>query len=86
MKKTRDELVKKLTPKQRIELAEELIISAGGFASKEIEAAWDKELKRRLDEYESGKVKTIPAAQVFKEVRRKLHEIKARRVPARRAA
>lgn len=86
LKKTRDELVKKLTPKQRIELAEELIISAGGYASKEIEAAWEKEIDRRLDEYEAGRAETIPSEVVYAEARRKLNESKTRRVSQRRAA
>ena len=85
-KKQADELANKLTAKQRIEFAERLMTGSNDFADQEIERAWDREIKRRLDDYRSGKVKTIPSAQVHAEVRQRLNEIKARRVSSRRAA
>jgi putative addiction module component (TIGR02574 family) len=86
LKKQADELANKLTAKQRIEFAERLMTGINDFADQEIERAWDREIKRRLDDYRSGKVKTIPSAQVHAEVRQRLNEIKARRVSSRRAA
>jgi putative addiction module component (TIGR02574 family) len=86
LKKQADELASKLSTKQRIEFAERLMTGVSDFASVEIERAWRKEIKRRLDEYRSGKVKTIPSAQVHAEMKRKLNEIKARRASSRRAA
>jgi putative addiction module component (TIGR02574 family) len=38
----------------------------------EIEAAWAEEIKRRLEEVESGTAKLIPAEEVFAEIRRLL--------------
>jgi putative addiction module component (TIGR02574 family) len=39
---------------------------------REIVAAWDKEIKRRVELYRDGKMKTIPAAQVFANLRARL--------------
>jgi len=33
-----------------------------------VEAAWDEEIKRRVDDVRSGRVKTIPGEQVFREL------------------
>lgn len=86
LKKQADELASKLTIKQRIEFAERLMAGVNDFANEETERLWDREVKRRLDEYRSGEVKTIPSAQVHAEIKQKLNEIKARRVSSRRAA
>ena len=86
MKKKADELAARLTLKQRVEFAEILMTGVNDFVSPELERAWDKEIKRRLDEYRSGKVKTIPSKQVHAEISRRLNEIKARRTSSRRAA
>jgi putative addiction module component (TIGR02574 family) len=37
----------------------------------DVEAAWQAEVEKRLDEVLSGRVKTIPAAEVFAELRGK---------------
>lgn len=86
LKKQADELAGKLSIEQRIEFAERLMAGVNDFANEEIERAWDKEIKRRLDEYRSGKVKSIPSAQVHAELKQRLNEIKARRASSRRAA
>ena len=86
LRKHAGELAKKLTPKQRVEFAERLMTGVKDFVSPAIQRAWDKELKRRIDEYRAGKVKTIPSAQVHAGLKRRLNEIKARRVSSRRAA
>jgi putative addiction module component (TIGR02574 family) len=33
-----------------------------------VEAAWDDEIKRRVDDIRSGRVKTIPGEQVLQEL------------------
>ena len=33
-----------------------------------VEAAWDEEIKRRVDDIRSGRVKTIPGEQVLREL------------------
>jgi len=86
LKKQADELASKLTLKQRIEFAERLMTGVNNFATEEVEQAWDREIKWRLDEYRSGKVKSIPSAQVHAELKRRLNEIKGRRISSRRAA
>ena len=86
LKKRADALVAKLKPSERVELADILYATLPSSYLDSVSRAWDQEIGRRLDEYEAGKVKTIPAAEVHSSVRRKLNEIKARRTSARRAA
>jgi putative addiction module component (TIGR02574 family) len=38
-------------------------------AEEGVEAAWDEEIKRRVDDVRLGRVKTIPGEQVMKELR-----------------
>jgi len=69
-----DELSRKarsLPPEERIRLAEELLSSVQD-SDEEIEAAWEEEIKRRLDDVENGTAKLIPAEEVFAEIRRLL--------------
>jgi putative addiction module component (TIGR02574 family) len=37
-------------------------------AEESVEAAWDEEIKRRVDDIRSGRVKTIPGEQVLREL------------------
>jgi putative addiction module component (TIGR02574 family) len=39
--------------------------------STEMEKAWKAEVERRVDEIESGRVKTVPAEEVFAKLRAK---------------
>ncbi len=39
-----------------------------GPAEAGVEAAWDGEIKRRVDDIRSGRVKTIPGEQVLREL------------------
>lgn len=69
-----DELSRKarsLPPEERIRLAEDLLSSVQD-SDEEIEAAWEEEIKRRLEEVESGAAKLIPAEEIFAEIRRLL--------------
>lgn len=61
-----------LSNEDRIELAEELFRSVTGFASPEIEDAWLAESVRRLDAYMAGETTTIPAEEVFRQIRSEL--------------
>jgi putative addiction module component (TIGR02574 family) len=58
-----------LPPRSRVRFAEKIIESVDGFTSKEIEAAWAEETRRRVTEIESGKIKGIPAAQAMAKAR-----------------
>jgi len=43
-------------------------------SQKEIDKLWAKEAERRLIEIKTGKVKTIPGDEVFKEIHKKYHK------------
>ncbi len=62
---------KALPPEERARLAEELLASLDPHEV-EVEAAWDEELRRRIDEVEHGAVQVVPAEQAFAQVRRAL--------------
>ena len=67
-----DELSRKaraLPPEERVRLAEELLATVQEV-DPEVEAAWHEEIRRRIEEIDSGKAKLIPAEEVFAEVRR----------------
>ena len=64
----------KLTAESRIYLAERLFESLEAEPDPEVEAAWEKEIERRIRDIETGKVKLTPADTAFREARMKLHE------------
>jgi putative addiction module component (TIGR02574 family) len=43
-----------------------------GPAEEGVEEAWAEEIKRRLDDVQSGRVKTIPAEQVLRRLNKKV--------------
>jgi putative addiction module component (TIGR02574 family) len=43
-------------------------------SQKEIDALWAKEAERRVKEIKTGKVKTIPGDEVFKEIQKKFYK------------
>lgn len=59
-----------LPPEERAQLAEDLLASLQEDGNPEIEAAWDEEICKRLDEIERGVAKLVPAEEVFAEARR----------------
>ena len=61
-----------LPPDELDWLVESLLIKDRGEPEAEIEAAWDIEIKRRLDEIDSGAVEMIPAEQVHAEMMARL--------------
>lgn len=68
-----DELVaraRELPAEERAQLAQELLQSVERETDPEVEVAWDAEIARRLDTYERGEAKLIPAEDVFEEARR----------------
>jgi len=52
----------KLDPEQREELVEELSAS---LDASNLGEYWEAEIKRRIDDVDSGRVKTVPAEEVF---------------------
>jgi putative addiction module component (TIGR02574 family) len=67
--------IEKLPPGQQQEVAAWLDarLVSGNF-DPAVEAAWAEEVKRRIDELDSGRVQGIPAEQVF---------ARARKIPGR---
>ena len=68
--------VMRWSPSEKVHLAEQLLESVEDFVSPDIEAAWEKEIAARLNDFESGKTKGIPAKKVMAEARKTLHEIR----------
>lgn len=60
-----------LPPEERAWLAEELLATVQDV-DREVEAAWDAEIRQRLAEIDSGEAKLVPAEEVFDELRRLL--------------
>ena len=61
-----------LPPDQRLTLAHRILSSVEPAASFEIDMAWDSEIRERIARYDAGGVRSIPAAEVFAEVDRRL--------------
>lgn len=51
----------------------EKILNSLHPSQKEIDALWVKEAEKRVNEIKTGKVKTIPGNEVFKEIRKRFH-------------
>jgi len=56
---------RQLLPFEREWLAECLLIDDESVSAAEVESAWDGEIKRRLDEIDSGAVRMIPLEEVL---------------------
>jgi putative addiction module component (TIGR02574 family) len=57
-----------LPPEQREEVINELWASLDGDLDKE----WEEEIQRRVQDVEAGRVKTIPAEEVFSRLEHRL--------------
>lgn len=58
-----------LPPQERARSAEELLASLDPHQP-DVDAAWDRELRRRTDEFEYGVVQPVPVDQAFATARR----------------
>jgi putative addiction module component (TIGR02574 family) len=58
----------------RIVLVDKLLASLNPV-DREIDAAWGAVAERRLDDLRSGRVKGIPAEEVFAETRKRKHRL-----------
>jgi len=61
-----------LEPEDRVRLVELLLDSLHDEPLAEVEAAWEEEIRRRVEAFERGEVKTYAAEDVFAEARRLL--------------
>ena len=83
VKRIYEESMMQLNPGERIDLAEMLMGSTEDFVNTDVELAWNEEIKRRIEDYQSGNVKPIPAEEVYAEIRRSLKEAReGRRISA----
>jgi putative addiction module component (TIGR02574 family) len=57
----------------RAHLAHALILSMDDSGDDDVSTAWDAEIERRVNDIRSGKVKGIPAEEVFAKLRDKYH-------------
>lgn len=51
----------------------ETILNSLHPSQKEIDALWVEEAEKRVNEIKTGKVKTIPGDEVFREIRKRFH-------------
>jgi putative addiction module component (TIGR02574 family) len=66
-----------LSTQERGQLIDRLVASLDDTAPEEsVEAAWDEEIKRRVEDIRSGRVKTIPGEQVLGRLKARLRDAK----------
>ena len=59
----------KLSPEERAELIERLIVSV---APPPLSAAWQAEIERRISDMDAGRTQPVPAEEVFARIDEKL--------------
>ena len=59
-----------LAPEERARLAEAMTESLREAMPADVQAAWEAEIKRRIEVYERGEATLIPAEEVFAKARR----------------
>lgn len=62
----------RLPTDQRLTLAHRILTSVEPEESSETDAAWDNEIRERIARHDAGEVRSIPAAEVFGELDRRL--------------
>ena len=72
LQKLKDEALL-LPVRQRAKLAHILLSSIDEGTQQDVDYAWDVELERRIKDIRNGKVKGIPAEEVFAKLRDKYH-------------
>jgi putative addiction module component (TIGR02574 family) len=63
------EEIRKLSPEDRADLMDELLVLTYREPDPEIEKAWLEEIDRRLDSLERGEAKTIPLEEAIARLR-----------------
>jgi putative addiction module component (TIGR02574 family) len=64
---------RRLSPDNRLEIAEVLLISVDEVRGPEIVEAWAEEIRRRIDSIDNGEVELIPWENVLREMRERLN-------------
>jgi putative addiction module component (TIGR02574 family) len=65
-----------LSDEERASLAASLLESLDSPADENVEAAWNEEIARRIDDFDSGKAKTIPWEEVRARIASRLSNAK----------
>jgi len=60
-----------LPPIERASLIDELLASFDFPARREVDELWAREAEERIDAYERGEVKAVPADKVFRRIGRR---------------
>ena len=61
----------KLSPTERAEVAEQLLVSLDEVPDTDIEQAWQEEIQRRIQQIDRGEVELIDSDTVMAELRKK---------------
>jgi putative addiction module component (TIGR02574 family) len=59
----------KLSTEEKVQLADELLASIDPAEQAEIDASWAEEIERRIKLIDEGKSESIPAEELFKQLR-----------------
>jgi putative addiction module component (TIGR02574 family) len=62
-----------LNPDDRVEIAENLILSLDEERAADIEAAWAAEIKRRIESIDKGEVRLVPWEESIRAMRERLN-------------
>ncbi len=65
---------RQLPEEQQLTLIERLLAAHEPPASKAAQTAWDREIQRRIKDYDEGKTSSRPATEVFSELDSRLGE------------
>ena len=57
-----------LPPTERAELVEQILSSFDLSSRNEIDALWAEEAEDRIDAYDQGQIKAVPASRVFEKI------------------
>lgn len=61
-----------LPPDQRLSLAQRILASVEPDGSLAVDAAWESAIRERIDRYDAGQTKGVPATEVFGDLDRRL--------------
>jgi len=73
--------IRTLSAEEKVELIRALIGDLDGPPDADVERAWREEAQRRYRDIIEGKVKAIPADQVFEKLRSRLKEANDEKTP-----
>ena len=68
------EEARKLSPAERIQLVEDILVTVHEEQGGAIDTEWQVELERRMDAFDRGETQAIDADEVMAEARRRLRK------------